>query len=268
MNKKAIELINYILENYNQNITLDSTAQHFGYSKEYFSKFFKQTVGKNFLDFLNATRTQKALEMLNDTESKKSIQEICIACGFNNPTSLYRHLKKANESSIPAEETAFEEKNEDGVVMTLQEFTEEDFKRLYDFMQPLWEEVYTGILLPQQIKFLLDQYFSPEGIRHYRNLGYQYRKIDDVGVLVFVEKENYVYIDKLYLLPSARGKKYPSFVFNELLRYGKDLMLNVNQQNARAVKCYLKNGFVIERTEDIYLGDGMINCDYIMKKRG
>ena len=225
-------------------------------------------VGKNFLEFLNATRTQKAMEMLNDTENKRSVQEICLACGFNNPTSLYRHLKKTNTASIPAVEHATEDAADDTLNMKLREFTEADFEKLYDFMQPIWEETYKDILLPQQIKFLLDKYFSPEGLTQYRNLGYQYRMIDDVGVLVFVEKENYVYIDKLYLIPSARGKKYPSFVFNELLRYGKDLMLNVNQQNGRAVKCYLKNGFVIERTEDIYLGDGMINCDYIMKKRG
>jgi AraC-like DNA-binding protein len=266
LNEKAIDLINYILKNYNQNISLDSAAQHFGYSKEYFSKFFKQTVGKNFLEFLNAIRIQKALDMLNDTKNKKSVQEICSACGFNNPTSFYRHLKKANAQSIPLMEKPFTQTNKNKAKMQLTPFTEKDFEELYDFMKPIWEETYADILSAQQLQFLLDKYFSADGVQHYRNLGYQYRKIDDVGVLVFVEKEDYIYIDKLYLIPNARGKKYPAFVFNELLAFGKDITLNVNQQNTRAVKCYLKNGFIIERTENIHLGDGMINCDYIMRK--
>lgn len=96
MNTLAIEMINYITENYRENISLETAAKHFGYSKEYFSKVFKQTVGKNFLSFLNTTRTQKALEMMQKPGRKKSVNEICAACGFNNPTSLYRHLKRAN----------------------------------------------------------------------------------------------------------------------------------------------------------------------------
>ena len=94
MNKMAIEMINYISDNYYKNVTLETAAKHFGYAKEYFSKIFKQTVGKNFLDCLNTMRTQKAMEMLNDPERKHSISEVCAACGFNNAASLYRHLKQ------------------------------------------------------------------------------------------------------------------------------------------------------------------------------
>jgi AraC-like DNA-binding protein len=90
----ATKFINYINENYEKPLTLEETAQHFGYSREYFSKLFKRTVGKNFLPFVNATRTQKAMELIADAEKKHSIQEICATCGFNNPVSLYRNLKK------------------------------------------------------------------------------------------------------------------------------------------------------------------------------
>ena len=104
MNSLAIEMINYITENYCENISLETAAKHFGYSKEYFSKVFKQTVGKNFLSFLNTTRTQKALKMMQATDRKKSVNEICTACGFNNPTSLYRNLKRFASHSGTAEE--------------------------------------------------------------------------------------------------------------------------------------------------------------------
>ncbi len=151
--------------------------------------------------------------------------------------------------------------------MEWQEFTEKDFEGLYAFMQPLWLETYGDFLPKKQILTLLDKYFSVDGLAHYRAAGYRYYKIDDVGVLVYRESEEEVYIDKLYLLPTARGKGYPAFVFEKLSQKGKDIRLNVNRNNARAVGCYLKNGFSIEKKEEIPIGEGMVNCDYVMIKK-
>jgi len=151
--------------------------------------------------------------------------------------------------------------------MELIDFEEKDFLNLYDFMSPIWHETYGNILPKAQIDFLLNKYFSTAALEYYRAQGYQYKKIDGVGVLVFVEREKDVYLDKLYLTPSVRGKNYPAFVFAWLQRLGKDITLNVNQSNERAVRCYLKNGFVILSKTDIDLGDGMVNCDYVMQKR-
>ena len=145
------------------------------------------------------------------------------------------------------------------------DFTEKDFEGLYDFMRPLWLDTYGSILPVEQIEFLLQKYFSAEGIAQFRAKGYRYQKIGDAGVLVTVEKPDSIYVDKLYLLPSQRGHGYAKAVFDELKTLGKDITLNVNQANERAVKCYLKNGFVIERKTDILLENGMVNCDYEMR---
>ena len=75
----------------------------------------------------------------------------------------------------------------------------------------------------KQIELLLDKYFSTSGIARYRSEGYEYFKVDDVGVLVICERATDVYLDKLYLLPSARGKGYASFVFDELLSVARIL---------------------------------------------
>ena len=151
--------------------------------------------------------------------------------------------------------------------MKLTAFTEKDFTGLYEFMEPLWIETYGKILPREQIIFLLHKYFSSEGLAHYRAQGYRYYKIDEVGVLVFVERETETYMDKLYLLPKARGKGYAKFVFDELIKLGKDVVLNVNQANERAMRCYQKNGFAIESQTDILLENGMINRDFVMRKR-
>lgn len=98
LNGTAIRFINYINEHYMQSISLETAAQHFGYSREYFSKIFKRTVGKNFLSFLSATRTEKAIELLSDPDNKMSLGEICAKCGFNNSATLYRHLKRSKQT--------------------------------------------------------------------------------------------------------------------------------------------------------------------------
>ena len=149
--------------------------------------------------------------------------------------------------------------------MELMEFTQEDYNGLYAFMEPLWLETYGAILSKAQILFLLQKYFSQEGIENYRKQGYRYQKIGEVGVLVTVEREREIYIDKLYLLPTARGKGVAERVFEHLKKAGKDLTLNVNQANERAIKCYLKNGFAVERKTKIELENGMVNYDYEMR---
>ena len=149
--------------------------------------------------------------------------------------------------------------------MLLTDFTQEDFAGLYDFMRPIWLETYGGFLPTAQIEFLLDKYFSNAGLAHFRALGYRYQKIAGAGVLVTVERGDELYLDKLYLPPTQRGHGCAKSVFDELKKFGKDITLNVNQANERAVKCYLKNGFVTERTTEILLENGMINRDFEMR---
>ena len=151
--------------------------------------------------------------------------------------------------------------------MLLRKFESADFLSLRSFMTPLWHETYGTIIPKAQIDFLLEKYFSQSALTAFQAKGYEYYKIDNVGVLVYVERETELYIDKLYLPSSIRGKGYPEKVFSELLKKGKTLSLNVNQGNERAVRCYLKNGFEITEKIDIDLGNGMTNCDYVMKRR-
>lgn len=151
--------------------------------------------------------------------------------------------------------------------MQLTAFTKEDFDGLYAFMHPLWHDTYKDILPKPQIDFLLDKYFSQKALEKYKKEGYRYYKIDDVGVLVFVERDDHVFMDKLYLLPNARGKGYAAFALNFLTTFGKDVQLNVNQANTRAFRCYQKNGFEILEKQEILLGNGMVNYDFAMIRK-
>jgi len=152
--------------------------------------------------------------------------------------------------------------------MKLLPFEEQDFAEIYEFMYPLWHDTYGSIIPKEQVDFLLNKYFSEEGLAHFQGIGYSYYKLMDEekkGVVVICEKDGTTYLDKLYLPHEERGKGYPAFVFSELLKLGRDITLNVNQQNKPAVRCYEKNGFFIEEEETIDLGGGMLNIDYKMR---
>lgn len=150
------------------------------------------------------------------------------------------------------------------------EFEEKDFALLYDFMRPLWHDTYGEILPTAQIDFLIDKYFSPQNITAFRNKGYRYFKLSNenglCGVLTFVERESDVFMDKLYLAPTERGKGYATAAFALMTSVRPTVTLNVNQANKRALRCYQKNGFQIIAEEKIPLGGGMVNIDYIMQK--
>lgn len=155
--------------------------------------------------------------------------------------------------------------------MELKEFSEKDYTVLYDLMYPIWHDTYKNIISKQQIDTLLQKYFSKDAIEHYKSIGYQYFNIFCenalCGITVIYEKENEIYLDKLYLFRQFRGKGIADFVFKKLLERGKDITLNVNQANLRALRCYTKNGFETESEEIIDLGNGMKNIDYKMRKK-
>lgn len=101
----AHQFVDYIAENYTLDITLKTMAQYFGYSTVHFSKLFNKMLGQNFLNVLNNYRLQKAIEQLNAPDNKKSVVDICYACGFNSTATFYRHYaehqKKMLDIPIP-----------------------------------------------------------------------------------------------------------------------------------------------------------------------
>jgi two-component system response regulator YesN len=86
---KAIEYIN---GNYHKNISLDDVAKEINMSYHYFSKFFKDSIGKNFVDYLTELRIDKAKEFLKDTTI--SIKEVCYKIGYSDPNYFSKIFKK------------------------------------------------------------------------------------------------------------------------------------------------------------------------------
>ncbi|KIY23221.1 response regulator [Mesobacillus subterraneus] len=82
----------YIMENSQQDISLETLSMKVGLSPIYISKMFKEKLGINYIDFLTECRIEKAKKMLADPE--KSIKEITIEVGYHEPNYFSKVFKK------------------------------------------------------------------------------------------------------------------------------------------------------------------------------
>lgn len=81
----------YIDLHYKEDISLENIADHVFLNKIYFCRFFKQTTGENFNDYLTMIRMNKAMEVLKDPSIK--IYEVCEHVGYKTPRYFYKLFK-------------------------------------------------------------------------------------------------------------------------------------------------------------------------------
>ena len=86
------KVLKYIKDNYDKNINLDDAAKSVNLSYHYFSKIFKDEMGKNFVDYLTEFRIEKSMEFL--TKDSYSIKEVCHKIGYNDPNYYCKIFKK------------------------------------------------------------------------------------------------------------------------------------------------------------------------------
>jgi AraC-like DNA-binding protein/mannose-6-phosphate isomerase-like protein (cupin superfamily) len=86
------KLLRYIDEHYNENITINEAASMLNFAPNYFCRFFKNTMGKTFLEYLNFYRCSKAEILINTTN--KPITEIALMVGFSSTAYFNRVYKK------------------------------------------------------------------------------------------------------------------------------------------------------------------------------
>ena len=72
----------YIRDNYQSKCSLDDVADIFFMNRTYLSELFRETFGKNFVQYKNEVRVEHAKILLTDT--RLSISQIAARCGFDN----------------------------------------------------------------------------------------------------------------------------------------------------------------------------------------
>lgn len=78
------------------NITLSSVSEELGTTTHNLSNFLNNYYGKNFNEYVNTFRIEKAKKLLIE-EKDKTILEICFRVGFNTSSTFYKAFQKKEE---------------------------------------------------------------------------------------------------------------------------------------------------------------------------
>lgn len=88
----ATSYADYIEKHYQEDISLTDVAEYFQYTSSYFSRHFKETLGVNFLSYLNIVRVGHAAEQLSN--GQENLTKCAFDNGFPNIKSFINTFKK------------------------------------------------------------------------------------------------------------------------------------------------------------------------------
>ena len=85
-------VLDYIMENYSDELKLETIASQINMNKNAFCRLFKKGTRKTLFQVIQEVRIGKACQLLLETEM--NVLQVCYACGFNNISSFNKTFKK------------------------------------------------------------------------------------------------------------------------------------------------------------------------------
>lgn len=95
--KRINKIYDYILNNFEKEISLNTLASIANMTSTSLCRFFKQSTRKSLSEFINEVRIGYSCKLLID--GKLSISDVCFSCGFNSLSYFNRQFKKVIGSS-------------------------------------------------------------------------------------------------------------------------------------------------------------------------
>ena len=150
-----------------------------------------------------------------------------------------------------------------------------DFEQIATLGSIIWTEHYTPIIGSKQVTYMLDKFQSVSAVKKQIQEGTEYYIIKHqnsaVGYLSFYKKEDSLFLSKLYVLGTERGKGIGkaamSFLEKKRVEIAcKSISLTVNKYNTNSIKAYEKMGFEKIDSVVIAIGNGYVMDDYVMNK--
>lgn len=155
--------------------------------------------------------------------------------------------------------------------------TPQDIPDIERLARKIWPVTYGNILTPEQLNYMLDYFYNPTALED------QLVKQGHRFIMAMLDKEAVgfaswsliqpgVYkLHKLYVDTSIQGKgigkKLVDYIVDVLENdKATALRLNVNRHNKARV-FYEKIGFTIIGEEDVDIGNGVFQNDFIMEKK-
>lgn len=85
-------VIEYINDNFSEEITIDELSQFAGYSRAHLSRQFKKATGLSIVEYINYIRCTNAHTML--VGENKTVSEVALECGFSNMSYFSKIYKR------------------------------------------------------------------------------------------------------------------------------------------------------------------------------
>lgn len=85
-------VISYIADHYHEKLYVQDLASQVNMNDQYFCRFFKRSIGKTPIDYINDYRLNKVIRLLETGDAP--VTEICLECGFNNMGNFQRLFKR------------------------------------------------------------------------------------------------------------------------------------------------------------------------------
>lgn len=86
------QIIEFLDEHFKENITVIQTAQHFGFSKNYFSKIFNEYFRCNFNTYINQLRIKYIDDRKNNPDT--NLTNLILDSGFKNLSTYYAFIQR------------------------------------------------------------------------------------------------------------------------------------------------------------------------------
>jgi GNAT superfamily N-acetyltransferase len=141
----------------------------------------------------------------------------------------------------------------------------------------IWHRHYPGIISNEQIEYMLAHGYSREALTRFLcedGAGLALAAIDDraVGFAAWYRVDDATTkLDKLYVLPEHHGAGVGRALIEHVAAFARvrgasTLALNVNRNNAGAIRAYERCGFAIRSQGDFPIGDGFVMEDFVMAR--
>lgn len=156
--------------------------------------------------------------------------------------------------------------------------TLQDIEAIREVAEKTWPVSYAEMISPEQIRYMLDRMYTPEGIgasitakdEAFILAEEEERVIGFAGIQYAYPETDYTRLHKLYLLPEYQGRKVGKLLMQEvekmaLLHGTTAIHLNVNKHNP-SLQFYQRQGFRILEETVLDIGNGFVMDDYILVK--
>jgi len=151
--------------------------------------------------------------------------------------------------------------------------TPPQFKEVEALAFPIWREHYTPIIGAAQVEYMLEKFQSAQAVEKQVREGALYFLIqvpegENTGFLSVVPRPGELFLSKLYVLKTHRGKGYARQALEFIQGLAKErglqrITLTVHKQNP-SVKAYQAMGFRILEPVVTDIGNGFVMDDYRM----